>query len=192
MLYGESVSTQQLDQPEDSEPLGKMRIPPAVIAGFCGWLLDAFDFFLVTLCLTSMARDFQKSDAQIALIITMTLAFRPVGGFIFGIMADRYGRRLPLMINIGLFAVAELLTGMAANYTMLLLVRGMFGIACDGGCADRETWNDIRIASGGLCCRKCACSAKLLLPFWSIRLAATVLSRKPASHCTGSVHPLPS
>src|SRR6266700_8180256 len=72
--------------------------PPAVIAGFSGWLLDAFDFFLVTFCLTAIARDFHKSDAQIALVITMTLAFRPVGGFIFGIMADRYGRRLPLMI----------------------------------------------------------------------------------------------
>src|SRR5271157_1450892 len=81
--------------------------PPAVIAGFSGWLLDSFDFFLVTFCLTAIARDFHKSDAQIALVITMTLAFRPVEGFVFGLMADRYGRRLPLMINTGLFAIAE-------------------------------------------------------------------------------------
>lgn len=73
----------------------------AVTAGFTGWLLDAFDFFLVTFCLTSMAKEFHKTDAEIALVITMTLAFRPVGGFVFGLMADRYGRRLPLMINIG-------------------------------------------------------------------------------------------
>src|ERR1700756_1946732 len=92
----------------------------AMVAGFCGWLLDAFDFFLVTFCLTAIARDFHKSDAQIALVITMTLAFRPVGGFVFGLLADRYGRRRPLMINIGFFAVAGVLTGLGAGYTVLL------------------------------------------------------------------------
>ena len=106
--------------------------PPAVIAGFSGWLLDAFDFFLVTFCLTAIAREFHKSDAQIALVITMTLAFRPVGGFIFGYIADRYGRRLPLMINIGVFAVAEILTGLAPSYTALLVVRALFGIVMGG------------------------------------------------------------
>src|ERR1700690_3043789 len=104
----------------------------AIVAGFSGWLLDAFDFFLVTFCLTSIARDFHKSDAQIALVITMTLAFRPVGGFIFGLMADRYGRRLPLMINIGVFAVAEILTGLAPNYAALLIVRALFGVVMGG------------------------------------------------------------
>lgn len=106
--------------------------PPAVIAGFSGWLLDAFDFFLITFCLTSIAREFHKSDAQIALVITMTLAFRPVGGFIFGFIADRYGRRLPLMINIGVFAVAEILTGLAPSYTALLVVRALFGVVMGG------------------------------------------------------------
>jgi MFS transporter, SHS family, lactate transporter len=105
---------------------------PAVIAGFSGWLLDSFDFFLVTFCLTAIARDFHKSDAQIALVITMTLAFRPVGGFVFGLMADRYGRRLPLMINTGLFAIAEILTGLAPSYTTLLVVRALFGVVMGG------------------------------------------------------------
>lgn len=105
---------------------------PAMAAGFSAWLLDAFDFFLVTFCLTAMAREFHKSDSDIALIITMTLAFRPVGGFVFGIMADRYGRRLPLMINIGLFAVAEVFTGLAPNYTVLLVVRALFGVVMGG------------------------------------------------------------
>jgi SHS family lactate transporter-like MFS transporter len=104
----------------------------AMVAGFCGWLLDAFDFFLVTFCLTAIARDFNKSDAQIALVITMTLAFRPIGGFVFGVLADRYGRRKPLMINIGFFAVAEVLTGLAPNYTMLLIVRALFGVVMGG------------------------------------------------------------
>jgi SHS family lactate transporter-like MFS transporter len=97
-----------------------------VIAGFSGWLLDAFDFFLVTFCLTAIARDFHKTDAQIALVITMTLAFRPIGGLLFGMLADRYGRRLPLMINIGV------LTGLAPNYTTLVLVRALFGVVMGG------------------------------------------------------------
>lgn len=104
----------------------------AMAAGFSGWLLDAFDFFLVTFCLTAMARDFHKSDAQIALVITMTLAFRPVGGLVFGLMADRFGRRVPLMINIGLFAVAEIFTGLATTYAALLIVRALFGVVMGG------------------------------------------------------------
>src|ERR1035441_7289454 len=106
--------------------------PPAVIAGFSGWLLDAFDFFLVTFCLTAIAREFHKSDAHIALVITMTLAFRPVGGFIFGVLADCYGRRVPLMINIGVFAIAEILTGLAPTYNSLLVVRALFGVVMGG------------------------------------------------------------
>lgn len=104
----------------------------AIVAGFSAWLLDAFDFFLVTFCLTAIARDFHKSDSAIALVITMTLAFRPVGGFVFGVMADRYGRRLPLMINIGFFALAETLTGLTPNYTVLLVVRALFGVVMGG------------------------------------------------------------
>ena len=119
----------QMDLPQPGREEGH---PPAVIAGFTGWLLDAFDFFLVTFCLTAMAREFHKSDAEIALVITMTLAFRPVGGFVFGLIADRYGRRLPLMINIGVFAVAEILTGLAPSYTALLLVRALFGVVMGG------------------------------------------------------------
>jgi len=108
------------------------KCPSAVIAGFSGWLLDAFDFFLVTFCLTAIAKDFHKTDSQIALVITTTLVFRPVGGFIFGLIADRYGRRLPLMINIAVFAVAEVLTGLSPNYTSLLVIRALFGVIMGG------------------------------------------------------------
>src|SRR6202453_1772218 len=59
----------------------------AVTAGFLGWTLDAFDFFLVTLCLTAIGREFHKSDSEMALSITATLAFRPIGAFLFGLMA---------------------------------------------------------------------------------------------------------
>src|SRR6476646_3807212 len=79
--------------------------PPAVIAGFSAWLLDAFDFFLVTFCLTAMAGEFGKTLPQMSLLITMTMILRPVGGALFGLLADRYGRRIPLMINMGFFTV---------------------------------------------------------------------------------------
>jgi SHS family lactate transporter-like MFS transporter len=115
------------------ETPGETTHRPAVIAGFSAWLLDAFDFFRVTFCLTAMAHDFHKTDAEIALIITMTMAFRPVGGLIFGLLADRYGRRVPLMINTGVFAISDIMTGLAPNYTTLLIVRALFGIVM-GGC----------------------------------------------------------
>jgi SHS family lactate transporter-like MFS transporter len=105
---------------------------PALTAGFLGWTLDAFDFFLVTLCLTAIGKEFHKSDSAIALSITATLAFRPVGAFLFGLLADRYGRRLPLMIDLLFFSVCEVLTGLAPNYTTFLVLRALFGIGMGG------------------------------------------------------------
>ena len=100
----------------------------AVVAGFLGWTLDAFDFFLVVMTLTAIAREFGKSDAAIALSITLTLAFRPVGAFIFGLVADRYGRKLPLMIDLVFYSLVEVLTGLAPNYITFLVLRALFGI----------------------------------------------------------------
>ena len=77
----------------------------AVLAGFLGWMLDAFDFFLVVFCLTAIAQEFHKSDKAVALSITLTLAFRPVGAFIFGFLADRFGRRRPLMLALVFYSV---------------------------------------------------------------------------------------
>src|SRR6266576_2326424 len=99
-----------------------------IVAGFLGWTLDAFDFFLVVMTLTAIAKEFGKSDKDIALSITLTLAFRPVGAFIFGLLADRYGRKLPLMIDLVFYSVIEVLTGFAPNYTTFLVLRALFGI----------------------------------------------------------------
>src|SRR3989440_188754 len=99
-----------------------------VVAGFLGWTLDAFDFFLVVMTLTAIAKEFGKSDAAIALSITLTLAFRPVGAFIFGLLADRYGRKTPLMIGLVFYSVVEVLTGLAPNYVTFLVLRALFGI----------------------------------------------------------------
>jgi SHS family lactate transporter-like MFS transporter len=104
----------------------------ALTAGFLGWTLDAFDFFLVVFTLTAIAREFHKTDAEIAFTIAVTLAFRPVGAFIFGLLADRYGRRLPLMIDLVFYSVVEVLSGLAPNYTSFLILRALFGIGMGG------------------------------------------------------------
>jgi len=104
----------------------------ALFAGFLGWTLDAFDFFLVVFSLTAIAREFNKSDAEIALSITLTLAFRPVGAFIFGLIADRYGRRLPLMIDLVFYSIVEVLSGLAPSYTSFMVLRALFGIGMGG------------------------------------------------------------
>src|SRR5258706_1154124 len=104
----------------------------ALFAGFLGWTLDAFDFFLVVMALTAIAADFHKTDKDIAFAITLTLAFRPVGAFIFGLLADRYGRRLPLIIDLIFFSVVEVLSGLAPNFTTFLILRALFGIGMGG------------------------------------------------------------
>jgi SHS family lactate transporter-like MFS transporter len=104
----------------------------ALFAGFLGWTLDAFDFFLVVLSLTAIAHEFHKSDKEVAFSITLTLVFRPVGAFIFGLMADRYGRRLPLMIDLVFYSVVEVLTGFAHSFAVFLLLRALFGIGMGG------------------------------------------------------------
>ena len=104
----------------------------ALVAGYLGWTLDAFDFFLVSFCLTAIGREFHKSDREVAFSILLTLAFRPVGAFIFGLMADRYGRRLPLMIDLVFYSIVEVLSGLAPTYTTFLVLRALFGIGMGG------------------------------------------------------------
>src|SRR5881409_4065043 len=104
----------------------------AVTAGFLGWTLDAFDFFLVVMTLTAIAKEFGKSDADIAASIGLTLAFRPVGAFIFGLLADRYGRKLPLMLDLVFYSGVEVLTGLAPNYATFMVLRALFGIGMGG------------------------------------------------------------
>jgi SHS family lactate transporter-like MFS transporter len=104
----------------------------ALIAGFLGWTLDAFDFFLVGLSLTAIGTEFHRDDAAIALSITLTLAFRPLGAFIFGLLADRYGRRLPLILDLIFYSFIEVLSGLAPNYATFMVLRALFGIGMGG------------------------------------------------------------
>jgi SHS family lactate transporter-like MFS transporter len=128
-----------MPEPYATPPPTPPPVPPtkgghraAVFAGFLGWTLDAFDFFLVVFSLTAIAQEFHRSDAEIALSLTLTLMFRPVGAFIFGLMADRYGRRLPLMIDLVFYSVVEVATGFAHSFTTFLVLRALFGIGMGG------------------------------------------------------------
>jgi SHS family lactate transporter-like MFS transporter len=105
---------------------------PAVFAGFLGWTLDAFDYFLVAFALTAIAKEFHRPDKDIAFSIALTLGFRPVGAFIFGLIADRYGRRIPLMIDLVFYSVVEVATGFAHSFTTFLVLRALFGIGMGG------------------------------------------------------------
>jgi len=104
----------------------------ALIAGFLGWTLDAFDFFVLVLVVPAVARDFHRSIPDIALTLTATLAMRPVGALTFGLMADRYGRRLPLMLDILFYSIVEVLSGLAPNYAVFFFLRLLYGIGMGG------------------------------------------------------------
>src|SRR5437762_6781410 len=102
------------------------------VACFLGWALDAFDFFLLPFVIVPMAHDFGTSIADLSYAITLTLAMRPVGAFIFGLLGDRFGRRIPLMIDIIFYSLMELLTAFSPNFSVLLIFRALYGIGMGG------------------------------------------------------------
>jgi SHS family lactate transporter-like MFS transporter len=104
----------------------------ALIASFLGWTLDAFDFFILVFCMPGIAAQFRTDIKAVAATIGLTLAFRPLGAFIFGLLADRYGRRLPLMLNLVFFSAVEVLSGLAPNFKTFLVLRALFGIGMGG------------------------------------------------------------
>lgn len=99
---------------------------------FLGWSLDAFDFFTVSLTVTDLSLQFDVSTAAITLGITLVLMLRSVGAIIFGIAADRYGRKWPYIFNMVLFIIFELATGFCNTYQQFLAVRSLYGIAMGG------------------------------------------------------------
>jgi SHS family lactate transporter-like MFS transporter len=102
------------------------------IACFLGWSLDALDFFLLTFVLTPVGRDFGRTIPQVTFAITLTLMMRPVGAFIFGLLGDKFGRRIPLIADIIFYSLMELLTAFAPNFTIFLVLRALFGIGMGG------------------------------------------------------------
>jgi SHS family lactate transporter-like MFS transporter len=104
----------------------------AVLAGFLGWTLDAFDFFVLTFVVQDVATAFGKTRPDILLTVSLALAMRPIGALIFGLIADRFGRRLPLMLNVIFYAVISVLSGLAPSYSVFLILRMLFGIGMGG------------------------------------------------------------
>jgi SHS family lactate transporter-like MFS transporter len=103
-----------------------------VVAAYLGWTLDAFDFFIMIFVFDDVAKTFGVGLTIASLAITLTLAMRAVGAFIFGRLADRYGRRPIMMINILLFSVLELMSGLAPTLLAFMVLRALFGIAMGG------------------------------------------------------------
>jgi SHS family lactate transporter-like MFS transporter len=104
----------------------------AVTASYLGWTLDAFDFFVVVFLVDTLALHFHVTKSAIVWTMTATLAMRPVGAVVFGLLADRYGRRRPLMANVVFFSVVELLCGFAPSYAVFLFLRTIYGIGMGG------------------------------------------------------------
>ena len=102
------------------------------LACFLGWALDALDFFLLTFVLVPISREFGRSIPEVAFAITLTLMARPIGAFLFGLLGDKFGRRIPLMIDIVFYSLMELLTAFAPNFTVFLVLRVLFGIGMGG------------------------------------------------------------
>jgi SHS family lactate transporter-like MFS transporter len=102
------------------------------VACFLGWALDALDFFLLTFVFSAVAQEFGKTVPEVAFASMLTLMFRPLGALLFGFLGDRFGRRIPLMIDIIFYSVIELLTAFSPNFTIFLILRALFGIGMGG------------------------------------------------------------
>jgi SHS family lactate transporter-like MFS transporter len=104
----------------------------AVTASFLGWTLDAFDFFLMTFMFSAIAKEFHTDVKAVVIASTLTLAARPFGALIFGMLADQFGRRPVLMIDILLYSALEFASAFAPTLTVLLILRAAFGFAMGG------------------------------------------------------------
>jgi MFS transporter, SHS family, lactate transporter len=103
-----------------------------VIAAYLGWTLDAFDFFLMVFMFKDIVAEFHSSMQVVSTAVLLTLGMRPIGAFLFGRLADRFGRKPALMWNILAYSFLEMASGFAPNMTTLLLVRAVFGVAMGG------------------------------------------------------------
>ena len=121
-----------MERPTFTPAQEKANARNAVAAGFLGWTIDAFDFFVLVFTLSAIAKEFGRSIPAIALTITASLVTRPVGAFIFGLLADRYGRKIVLIANIIFYSVMEILSGLAPSYQIFFALRLLYGVGMGG------------------------------------------------------------
>ena len=120
-----------------SDPQSGQRRPTSqqvhvVLAAYLGWTLDAFDFFIMAFVLREVAASFGTPISSVAFAITLTLACRAIGAYIFGRLADRYGRRPTLMVNVLCYSLLEFFSGLAPSLTVFLILRALYGVAMGG------------------------------------------------------------
>jgi SHS family lactate transporter-like MFS transporter len=126
---GEAVSFDQKPAPHSGWTSEQKHV---VAATYLGWTLDAFDFFLLVFVLKDIAAEFHTEISSVTFAILLTLAMRPVGALIFGLAADRWGRRPTLMADVLLYSVLEFASGFAPSLTVLIVLRALYGIAMGG------------------------------------------------------------
>jgi SHS family lactate transporter-like MFS transporter len=127
-----TAASTRAPQPHPVTGITRTQATHTLIASFLGWTLDAFDFFVLVFVLPTVAKEFHRSVADLAFTITATLALRPIGAFAFGWMADRYGRRVPLMIDVIFYSAIEVASGLAPSYGWFLFFRALYGIGMGG------------------------------------------------------------
>lgn len=103
-----------------------------VFACFLGWMLDAFDYFIMAFALDAVGAEFGATRTTVTWALFLTLAARPVGAFLFGRAADRFGRRPTLMANVIIYSVLECLSGFAPSLTSFFILRALYGVAMGG------------------------------------------------------------
>ena len=123
----------------DATPSRATEAPPltaeqrnAFAAAFIGWAMDAYDYFLVVLVYADIAKEFGVSLERMAFLTTVTLIMRPVGAALFGLWADRAGRRVPLLVDVAFYSLVGFACAFAPNYTTLLVLRLLYGIGMGG------------------------------------------------------------
>jgi SHS family lactate transporter-like MFS transporter len=129
MINGNMALSTGLDAAVEQKPRGWK---PAVASAILGWVLDAFDFFVMVFLFDTLSDHFHVSKASIVYTLTLTLAIRPLGALFFGALADRFGRKRPLILCVLYFSLMTVLTGLSPNYIFFVLCRALYGIGLGG------------------------------------------------------------